>query len=322
MKKLKLICISIYFLTIGSSLNAQIISNTMHLYITHFETNNFPHVTDTLNPWVIDTTYADNIWQIGKPNKILFDSAYTVPYAMVTHLSKPYPVNNHSTFQFHIKKPGWAYEWEMGWSNLTLMFFHKYNTDSLYDGGYIDISYDGGETFSNIIFDEHLRINPSLYSQSDTILGKISAYSGSSVLDWSRAEFTLYWEEEENYDVDSMIIRFNFKSDSIDNAKEGWMIDCIYLELIGYATMNVSNLQNNVIKLYPNPANKYLNIDIAQANIASSIEVFNVQATSVLKERIESGNTKLNVQHLAKGTYIVKILMHNNKTYYSRFLKL
>ena len=47
-------------------------------------------------------TSASNIWQIGKPQKIIFDSASTVPNAIVTDTINFYPINNISRFGIKI----------------------------------------------------------------------------------------------------------------------------------------------------------------------------------------------------------------------------
>src|SRR5690348_2572222 len=69
----------------------------------------------------IDTSQANNLWQVGKPSKIVFNSAYSIPSAIVTDTINPYPPNNISSFT--ICEPLIHY-------NLYhLSFTHKYNTD-------------------------------------------------------------------------------------------------------------------------------------------------------------------------------------------------
>ena len=49
----------------------------------------------------LDTSNS-NIWQIGASQKIIFDSAATVPNAIVTDTINSYPVNNVSRFTIKI----------------------------------------------------------------------------------------------------------------------------------------------------------------------------------------------------------------------------
>ena len=73
MKKL----ILVLMLLIGMRGNAQIWQLSENIY---FET------TDSLLK--IDTNLIGNIWQIGTPSKTFFDSAYSVPNAIVTDTTK------------------------------------------------------------------------------------------------------------------------------------------------------------------------------------------------------------------------------------------
>ena len=137
---------------------------------------------DTKTNHYCDTLPYSGIWQVGKPHKKFFDSAYSFPNAIVTDTVNPYPVNNHSAFEIIIYN-SYCYPFEC--SPLYLSFEHKYDTDSLNDGCYLDISYDRGKTWVNIINDSliykdsifppnwqstHIYFN-NLYNSKDTIKG-------------------------------------------------------------------------------------------------------------------------------------------------------
>ncbi|MEI6765795.1 MAG: hypothetical protein WCM76_09155 [Bacteroidota bacterium] len=144
--------------------------------------------TATLKYVRIDTANHTNIWQIGKPSKIVFDSAYSATDAILTDTALPYPVNNHSSFTITIK----SYDWFWGspsWHG----FYSKYDTDPGHDGGYIDVSYDGGANWQNIVFDTILNTCPTypfsdslptfynMYTATDTLKNGVPAFSGSSI---------------------------------------------------------------------------------------------------------------------------------------------
>ena len=140
MKKLLL------FLTLISLVN---FANAQYSLFINFED------TSTVKYVKIDTTNHNNIWQIGRPSKTVFTSAYSIPNAIVTDTILPYPINNHSSFIITIKDP----QWFQG-SPSELDFFHQYNTDSGKDGGYIDVSYNGGAKWKNILYDSILTSCP------------------------------------------------------------------------------------------------------------------------------------------------------------------
>lgn len=87
MKK-SLLLITLIFIAF-INLKAQHPEKILIFLLTDFESNNpYPHypgwLTDTINPWVIDNDNPENIWQIGKPYKTAFDTAYTTPNAIMT----------------------------------------------------------------------------------------------------------------------------------------------------------------------------------------------------------------------------------------------
>jgi len=295
---------------------------TLHFFITDFEGNNsYLNCTDTINPWVIDTINAENIWQIGKPNKVFFDSAHNVPNCIVTDTIKPYPINNHSTFEFNVKKPiGMEYR---GWSSVSLYFDHKYDTDSLYDGGYIDVSYDGGNSFTNIIYDN---INGAetysshFYKNDDTICGGIPAFTGKSD-GWAYTQLVIAWPYEHWDKTDSMIIRFNFKSDSVNNNKEGWLIDNIYFLLEDRTGIGVNeNGGDNTLTFYPNPVNDLLTIELKNHEI-NLVKIFSLTGQLLLSKKINYANPTINTANLTGGIYLIKVIYKNNKTYTAKIIK-
>src|ERR1041384_4098256 len=91
MKKLYL-TISILFLAIGYSI-AQLSVNQYFDGADTSATNSIIIMLDTS---------STNIWQIGRPQKIIFDSAATFPNALVTDTINNYPDSNVSRFTFKI----------------------------------------------------------------------------------------------------------------------------------------------------------------------------------------------------------------------------
>src|SRR5258706_3176828 len=133
--------------------------------------------TSTSLPWRIDTSLAGNIWQTGPPQKIIFDSAYSAPNVIVTDTLNPYPVNNRSSFIVTVTNAMVFNSWNAIY--LMVDFTHKYDTDSLHDGCFIELSLDG-VTWQNIINFPFLQSAINSYSATDTITGGITDLSGSS----------------------------------------------------------------------------------------------------------------------------------------------
>lgn len=80
--------------------------------------------------------------------------------------------------------------------------------------------------------------------------------------------------------------------------------------------ISTSNYTQNVIKIYPNPVNTTLYI--ANSNTPLNIQIFDCTGKLVFGEK--GINNKLNIQHLNKGLYILKVEKNGHENY-QRFFK-
>jgi hypothetical protein len=194
------------------------------------------------SPYIHINPASQNIWQIGEPQKAFFNQAYSVPNAVVTDTLNYYPVNNASSFDLYVGEFNMGGMW--GWNypyDIFIDFRHKFDTDTLMDGGYITVSWDKGLTWMNIIndsvyFGEHPNWNflpfggnPNLYSPDNVLFNGEPGFSGNSGgwVHTCMAWFVWPVKSAQDFPPDTMIIRFNFISDNVNNNKEGWMIDQI-----------------------------------------------------------------------------------------------
>lgn len=246
-------------------------------------------IGDTLGPWAT-ITFEDpseyisiqgstqNLWQIGKPQKTIFSEAYTIPNAMVTDTVNFYPVNNQSAFDLYIGpfNTGWNYIFDM-----FIDFRHKYDTNTLQDGGFITVSWDYGQTWSNILDDTISQIyffasparnwgmwgNDNLYASGDTLFNGEHGYSGKSN-GWVHscmAWYDLPVKHGNFFPPDTMIIRFNFVSDNIQNNKEGWMIDQIRIYSIDLGSGIEEDMgRHSRVRVVPNPSTANVRVSLDQ----------------------------------------------------------
>jgi hypothetical protein len=191
------------------------------------------------SPYITIVPLSQNIWQIGAPHKTFFNSAYTPPNAIVTDTINNYPVNNLSSFELIVgafNAP--FYPW-----CLFIDFHHKYDTDTLSDGGYITVSWDNGLTWMNIVDDTANNYgvtphrpsfsygNTNLYDTISTLYSGEHGFSGNSG-GWVHSCMAWYdnpCKKRPEYPSDTMRLRFNFISDGIQQNHEGWMVDQIRL---------------------------------------------------------------------------------------------
>ncbi|MEI6436593.1 MAG: T9SS type A sorting domain-containing protein [Bacteroidota bacterium] len=289
-------------------------------------------VGDTLGPWSVisfeePTDYiqinpsAQNIWQIGAPQKTFFNQAFTIPNTIVTDSQSFYPVNNQSSFDLYIgdfNSNGYYY-------NLFIDFRHKFDTDTLQDGGFITVSWDHGQTWSNIRHDSlslqyffcsptrpfYFYGNTSLYDETALLCNGEPGFSGNSG-GWVHscmAWYDLPVKKASSFPPDTMILRFNFISDNINNNKEGWMIDQIRLFSIDLGS-GFNELSGNSIitKVNPNPI-----ISKAQVTLQKEYDDVEFSILDIAGRTVSSGkpgtcrNFSFFRESLKTGIYFLKI---------------
>ncbi len=286
---------------------------------TYIDTIIFENLCNYLS---IDTS-AQNIWEIGTPSQYFLDSAYTFDKAIMTDTNDFYPINNVSYFDliFDFGQFPFYYHQYNSWG---LSFKHKFDTDTLKDGGFITVSFDNGSSWYNIIEyidqvyygDLILCTFPSpnengLYGFLDTLTQGQYGFSGRSD-GWNTAAFL--WEvcvvKGEKSVSDTMIVRFNFISDDENTNKEGWLIDDIRL-FVRSLGGSVELLKVNDIRLFPNPASN--EVAIRSKNVIQFLEVYSSQGKLISRKSIYKKDLILNSTNLKSGLYFLKFYLENNR---------
>jgi hypothetical protein len=267
----------------------------------------------------IDTSSAC-IWQIARPQKTYFDAAFSGERAIVTDSANPYPVNNYSYFD--IKIGAFNDEWYP--ANLFVEFKHKFDTDEGYDGGFISISYDSGKTFMNIITDTNwynydfappmfwIPDGETLYTKDDLLYNGECGFSGHSD-SWITTSFGWALIPVKAESADTVILRFNFISDNIDNGKEGWMIDDIRIYSIYFYAVHDFDLEKQVV-VYPNPGLSPIHVKLDKVYAGVVADIMDMKGNKV-KEFSYSNTDHFNLEFPAemRGLYIIKIMLDGER---------
>lgn len=266
---------------------------------------------DTLCPFVsIDTSDLNNIWQIGMPQKIMFNTAYSSPKTILTDTLNSYPNNNDSYFDISLPTIiNSSYSFS---TSTTISFMHRINTDTMKDGGYIEVKYHKDSAWVNIAYDtllssQYIMFNcENLYETHDTLFNGQTGFSGSS--DWVNTKLQWIWVMlVKEYPPDSIYLRFHFISDDINTNKDGWMID--NLEMIEYAPFGSLEELNseNLISVSPNPVSESALVEIKTKNNETyTAELYDIfgQKTAAFPEiknntfTIERGTHKSGIKFL------------------------
>jgi len=264
----------------------------------------------------------DNLWQIGIPQKPYFNQAYTVPNAIVTDTINWYPVNNLSFFDLYINEinTNWGYPY----CGLFLDFRHKFDTDTLKDGGYISVSWDMGLTWMNIIEDTLSRFwmvspafpgfiygNTNVYDTSDILFNGEHGYSGKSNgwVQTSLAWYEIPIKERQDFPPDTMILRFNFISDNDNHDKEGWMIDQIRLFSIDLGTgfRDFIDGQNKAF-ISPNPVKSAATITLDKNYDRVDFKLMDLSGRTIQEGSCKQCSSfTLQRGHINPGMYLLNI---------------
>jgi len=209
-------------------------------------------------PVQIDTG-ANQVWKIGKPQKLIFDSSYSRPNALLTDTSNRIQGFNRSSFRFRafFDNPFLLQYFVVIWQQKTDLDFKK-------AGGVLETSFDDGASWMNVKLDTVYRPVVAGGALFDTLTSGEIGITGTDSL-WRG--MMLCWRNSMVSPVfppsDHMDLRFTYSADSNAAPKEGWMID----NLEAFYTLIDENksLHPNqfvAVKAYPNPTSEFLNVDI------------------------------------------------------------
>ncbi|OFX32979.1 MAG: hypothetical protein A2X08_09310 [Bacteroidetes bacterium GWA2_32_17] len=209
-------------------------------YCTGFETPDLFITIDSLG-----------IWKIGHPSKIVFNTNIEGNKSIMTDTLNPYPINDTSSFEITMHLIGFMAEVNFFDIELT----HRFDTDSLLDNCLIDLSIDGRISWFNVLSDTlSLYPNSHYFYSLGTYINGYLPISGNSQ-DWVVSTFRKdIWQNWSIPNIDSVIIKFTFISDSIQTNKDGWQIDYLCLTETHYGTIKELSSLNNFANIFPNPA--------------------------------------------------------------------
>jgi hypothetical protein len=98
----------------------------------------------------------------------------------------------------------------------------------------------------------------------------------------------------------------------LTSAPNNWIITDSGLDCTDLST---EDFNTSSLKLYPNPVLSVLNVDNNLTN--QPYNIIDTLGKVILKGKLNEGNNSINVEHLSKGIYYIKVA--NNKA--SKFIK-
>ena len=270
--------------------------------------------TTWVNYVFIDTiNYPDNIWQIGSPEKTIFDESYSLPNSIVTDTIYSYPINNTSVFTVRYITPNPP----MGdWEITAIQFIYQIDADQDSDFGKLEFSTDNGQTWIDYLTDTLFTYCYNYYN---------SYYFTGSSPEWQyfSLEISPQYYCFNIEPGDTLWYKFTFASDDMQSGKDGWMIDDIQLWDI-YEGINNKSVFNTCINLYPNPTQDYIVFQFSgkSSSVAynkSQILITNSFGQPITQFPISGNKTIWDCRHISPGIYFYQF-QTNEKTYTGKFL--
>jgi hypothetical protein len=251
--------------------------------------------------FVYQESAINNIWQVGAPQKIVFDGASTLPNALITDTVNNYPPNNTSSVYFYTVP-------YVSWGVLGIQWKQKLDMEKKHAGGIVEFSTDYGVSWQNAFNDPHV-YNFFGYEMEnqDTLLTGDYAFSGTDT-NWKDV-WLCYDMSWLGGTADSIAVRFTFKSDSADTGHEGWMIDNLNTHVtIAHPVKEVTN--SDYFNIYPNPAGKVINIElkaIDEFHIIEHMELRNSEGKLMQKWQNIPVRYWIDTSKLPSGVYYLSI---------------
>ena len=239
----------------------------------------------------IDTLdYPNNQWQIGKPQKTVFDSAYSYPNALITdtlHACRP---NDTSVCILKIPRNIWA-------GFMEFSFVYKLDIDSG-DIALMEWSADTGiNHWTNILTDTNGLF--SFYEMPGDTAPSLS-YSNTG---WDSMTLTPYSFVWYTAAVDTFMIRFTLITDSSTAPRDGWMMDNF---VMAYQGEGITIVPNKIsMSFHPNPVSDILYLH-AGGKI-NSVSICDLLGNVFFKRTYNSMSVEINVADLAPGMYFMKV---------------
>ncbi len=248
-----------------------------------------------------------NIWQIGPPQKSLFNSASSIPNVIVTDTLNSYPASNKSSFI--ISPP--TYFWSHG--TLALQWNQKIDFREYYDGGIVEFSIDTGKTWMNVFQ------NPYVYNwygfsdyTTDFLENGEIGFTGTDTT-WRNVWlcFDLSWL---NFYNDSLLVKFTSISSDMDLSTtnldmNGWMIDNMMLYVTISHTL-AETKQEEYLKVFPSPTTGRVHIQGQKLNeyhIIEHIQVFDESGKLVKSYGVSPTKFFIDLDDQPDGIYTITI---------------
>ena len=186
----------------------------------------------------------------------------------------------------------------------------KLDMDHGRDGGYIEYKNHRDSTWESVFG------NPYIYNiygfdtiNADTLMNGDSVFTGTDTLwkdIWLCFDYSFnFWQSNS----DTLFVRFVFVSDSIDNSRDGWMIDNMLAHRTYIHTVEEVE-KSEYLNIFPVPTDGRINIEARKINdyhIIEEIELRDKEGRIVKKWGRAPTKFFIDIGDQAEGLYYLRV---------------
>lgn len=246
-----------------------------------------------------DTT----VWQVGVPDKVLMDSAYTVPNALVTRLSGPYPVEPTAYAYVHVPMD------QSFFNILAVQWMQLLDMEHDVDHGMLHYSIDDGGTWENALTSPYTY---SLYGHDeaniDTLENGEVGYTGTDST-WRNIWFCMDGFFLASMGVDTLRLRFGMWADTVQTDQEGWMIDNLRVAMTIAHTINETPMEY-AVEVFPNMTEGPITIEVRkekEPQVITAVDVLDAKGRVVMHHGMAPVRFRMDLSALPVGSYFVRV---------------
>ena len=276
--------------------------------------------TFATNYFYVDTSFQNNIWQLGGVSKTGFPVSQFGGSGLQTDTLNSYPINNESAIEV------WSSDNNINAApGYSLSFWHYYDVDSMSDSCIVQYSMDSGVTwndysFSLVNWSGMLNYDYNYDSILRPDLINKFLWTGKSA-GWEQVNIctTFFIIGPQSKMPVNFGFRFLFKSDSVQTNKPGWVIDKLRFKTAAIVGA-VHDYAQNQLNIYPNPSyNGRFTIDFPSNYVTGKFMVYDYLGRNIktlaLTERID-------LSSLPAGLYSYKALFEKTNQWFSGKLEI
>ena len=244
---------------------------------------------------------SNSVWQVGPPQKLIFDSAASIPNVLITDTASTYPGPDTSIVEFII--PAYYY-----WSGIgAIQWLQKLDMDSARDFGMVEYKPHPDSAWMNAFNSPYLY---NFYGFDSSNVGAMpngdSAFTGTDS-SWSDIWLCIDWTYY--YLTDTAYLRFTFISDTIDENREGWMVDNLLAHITLIHTVKEDD-PDTYMKVYPTPSKGRINIEVkkrADYHIIEHMELISVDGRVIRRYGSSPIKFWIDISDLPDGLYYLNV---------------